>query len=421
MASIVQKLGAVLPPTPGAWDAFSTAAPIVWKEQDQYYMLYQGWKKPEEGNWKTKPGRLLGLAMSEDGIHWEKYHGNPVMTGDPDSWDRTGFEAGCLLKIEDEYRLYYTGICSGVLRIGLSFSKDLKTWKKYDGNPVLDIGSPNKFDATGTAFPAVLKEKDGWKMIYGGYGPLRRGAPIGIGQCQLGLATSADGLTWTKYAYNPVYRARTWDYFDAHIEVHQTFSLGDYYVTLHEAYGRGGRINIAVIYSPDLKVWARCPENPLFPMTCPSVRQEVSVCHPWLFLEDMVLYHVKVPKPSVVHQHVVNATKIKSELLSMYSQRSLSFPLWINRKIGTKGEISSAIPCETFGKKTFSFVSDRDGTLNIEFDPAGFGRWMTFKEFFVKSENPLTEVISHNLYRIRLKFTPIAKATVSAYLLLEKS
>jgi predicted GH43/DUF377 family glycosyl hydrolase len=410
----VKRVGVVLPPTRGSWDAFSTAAPVVWKEEGVYYMLYQGWKRPEEGNWRTEPGRLIGLATSKDGLRWEKYDGNPVVVGDRGSWDETGFEVSYLVKVDGEYRLYYTGLSDGIPRIGLAFSNDLRTWRKYEGNPILDIGPKGSFDENGVAFPSVLKCRDGWRMIYGGYGPLPERT------CQLGLAISNDGLRWEKYPHNPVHRTRSWMSFDAYIEAHHTFSIGDHYVTLHEAIGRDNRYNIGVIYSPDLTVWARCPENPLFPLTEPSVKQDMSVVHPWLLLEDLMLYYVEVNGFRVLDQHVIKAAKIKPELLVLHRQRSLSFPLWFNRRVSPNGEISSAIPCETFNKKTFYLVSDKDGTVKVEIDPAGLDQWVSFRECTIRAGQLWFETITYSFDRTRLVFNPVEDANVLAYIILEK-
>ncbi|MEM2465372.1 MAG: hypothetical protein QXL85_07175, partial [Candidatus Bathyarchaeia archaeon] len=88
-----RRIGVVLPPTPGEWDGKSTAAPIVWKENGKYYMLYQGWRDGQGP-------RLFGLAESEDGLNWTKYEGNPVMKPTEGTWDEGGFECGSLLKID---------------------------------------------------------------------------------------------------------------------------------------------------------------------------------------------------------------------------------------------------------------------------------------------------------------------------------
>ena len=97
-----ERIAVVLSPTLGTWDGKSTAAPVVWKEEDKYYMLYQGWS---EGSGP----RIPGLADSEDGLHWTRYEKNPVMKSSKETWDQNGFECGSLLKLDDEYWLFYTG------------------------------------------------------------------------------------------------------------------------------------------------------------------------------------------------------------------------------------------------------------------------------------------------------------------------
>ena len=192
MSATGTKKRIVLPPTPGSWDGKSTAAPIVWKEDGRYLMLYQGWS---EGSGP----RIFGLAESEDGMQWTKYETNPVMT--PFGvWDQRGYECGSLLKIEGKYWLYYTGIgADGKARIGLATSEDLRSWSQYERNPIMDLGPPGSFDSRGVAFPSVLAGTRNYKMVYGGYAP---------DSMQLGLASSYNGTDWSKFPHDPVFRQR---------------------------------------------------------------------------------------------------------------------------------------------------------------------------------------------------------------------
>lgn len=67
------------------------------------------------------------------------------------------------------------------------------SWVRIAGNPVLAPGVA--WEETAVYEPCVILDGATWKMWYGG----------GWDHPALGYATSTDGLTWTKYASNPVY------------------------------------------------------------------------------------------------------------------------------------------------------------------------------------------------------------------------
>jgi len=400
-----------LPPTAGAWDGKSTAAPIIWKEDGRYHMLYQGWS---DGSGP----RILGLAYSEDGLHWAKYGRNPVMRPSAGTWDQGGFECGSLLKFDGGYWLYYTGIgADGKARIGLAMSEDLSSWSKCDGNPILDLGRAGGFDSGGVAFPSVLRGTHDFKMVYGGYGP---------SSMQLGMASSQDGLSWSRSPHNPVFRQRGWfddplcEQWDAGIEVHQVIAIGDHYAMLYEGLGNyPHRYNIGVAYSPDCVVWARSPGNPIFPLMEPNVKQDMSAVHPMLLFEDMVLYYVEVVGASTLSQHRICAARVDPDLVSPQAQRGLSYPLWVDEQIGPSGNTSSAIPCLGFRRKTFLLASSQGGGVRVEIDPAGLDQWNVMHEDEVLGGRIWRYSTDDGFARTRMRFTPSKGTDVSAWIVLE--
>ncbi len=69
-------------------------------------------------------------------------------------------------------------------------------FKKYAGNPILTTGAAGSFDAKYILSPNVLYVKGMYHMWYE--------AASGTNNYSVGYATSPDGITWTKYAGNPV-------------------------------------------------------------------------------------------------------------------------------------------------------------------------------------------------------------------------
>jgi len=97
--------------------------------------------------------------------------------------------------------LYYSGSGPGNSQgIGLLTSKDGATWTPHSTAPVLPAAA-GAWDSQILEQCAIYFEGQFW-MWYSAYqGPLTSKTPISIG-----LATSDDGITWTRYPGNPVIR-----------------------------------------------------------------------------------------------------------------------------------------------------------------------------------------------------------------------
>ena len=63
---------------PGRFDETGLGEPAVWSEQGWYWMLYTARDRKEY--------RRLGLARSNDGVHWARVSEQPVLAG-AHSWD----------------------------------------------------------------------------------------------------------------------------------------------------------------------------------------------------------------------------------------------------------------------------------------------------------------------------------------------
>jgi predicted GH43/DUF377 family glycosyl hydrolase len=79
-------------------------------------------------------------------------------------------------------------------------------WMKHNNNPVLDAGPPNAWDGGRIFYHHVLFDGTQYRMWFSGFNPTLN-SPV-----QIGYATSPDGITWTKYANNPVLRpTESWE------------------------------------------------------------------------------------------------------------------------------------------------------------------------------------------------------------------
>jgi len=100
----------------GSWDVRLTGALspcTVVKKDGTYFLYYIG----ADGNRSTDGGprhRALGVATSEDGLHFTKYGGNPILTYLPHNNEEEGiFSAGAFLDDNSEIVLYYSALDAG--------------------------------------------------------------------------------------------------------------------------------------------------------------------------------------------------------------------------------------------------------------------------------------------------------------------
>ncbi len=149
-----------------------------------------------------------------------------------------------------------------VERIGLAVSRDGLNWEIANGGrPVLDLGPTGRFDHKGVTHPFVLRVGDTFMMWYGGIDG-RAGKDVGVGPDhvrveQIGLATSSDGIRWTRAAGGkPVLTNGPPGTIDA---VQATgchvIRRGDEYVMWYGAYDGIHRIGVAT--SPDGIRWTK--------------------------------------------------------------------------------------------------------------------------------------------------------------------
>ena len=252
----------IVPPDSfGHWALGGNIGQTVIVHEDMYYLFYTGISdigvNPETG---------IGVARSEDGITWEQTDVNPLIrynaienspglmvvmvedglwtmifselnesllyqsrlwraTADNaegpwtlDSeplldfserdWDRRVVPRG-LLKVDDEYRLYYIGMTRryGSFQMGLATSTDGLNWELYD-EPLLTVGEEGDFDALGVGVSNPIPTDDGYALLYVGYDISPTTRFFSSDQTHIldfGYATSPDGITWTKYEGNPAF------------------------------------------------------------------------------------------------------------------------------------------------------------------------------------------------------------------------
>ncbi|MGH7492877.1 MAG: T9SS type A sorting domain-containing protein [bacterium] len=178
-----------------AWDGLHTRCSSVIFDGQTYKMYYIGSNAPSR--------EQIGLATSTDGIHWQKYSQNPILQPSAyGTWDETLVYHPEVCFDGQTYFMLYAGYDGTTVRGGLATSADGMHWVKHEANPVLDIGASGKWDDYGVWPNSGIVFKDG--VFYLLYSAASR---LYITKGAIGLATSTDGVHWTKYAGNPVLQA----------------------------------------------------------------------------------------------------------------------------------------------------------------------------------------------------------------------
>lgn len=237
---------------PGEFDAVKVGPRVVLKEgAGLYKMWYEGVPGANRAS--------VGYATSKDGLTWKKWPGNPVLAPS-ERWE--GGEKGeispnTVLLEGGAYRMWYHSWDGRHRRVGYATSPDGLEWTKHPGNPVLDVGERGSWDASQVAVPTVLRVGDRYLMWYAGMSERNDG-------WRIGLATSPDGVRWTKNPRNPVFKAGppgAWDEW-AVLPGGMVWD-GTRFHLWYPAFNRKFRSGIGYASSADGLHWTRSPKNPV--------------------------------------------------------------------------------------------------------------------------------------------------------------
>jgi predicted GH43/DUF377 family glycosyl hydrolase len=192
----------ILPPGPAAFDVGCCMNPFVLRRDDEYWLYYAG--ADAQGRRRI----CLAIAPVDDITHWKRL-GPLFDIGEPGSFDAFWCVLPCIHRIGDKWHMYYTGNSgeAGGLQsfrgIGLAISDDLLHWTRYSPEPVL-LGDgfaewPTNRGIAGGGSLIEVPDEDGGKL-YHMYYTLATGTPhadLRINQAkQAVIAHSRDGITW---------------------------------------------------------------------------------------------------------------------------------------------------------------------------------------------------------------------------------
>lgn len=264
--------GLVLGPGPaGAWDSERVSCPKVIREPDGRWRMWYYGRDPAFDREIVLPTGRVGLAESDDGIHWRRVQG-PLTLGavfepsaDPSRFDSAHVGISDIQRLGDLYWMWYFAGDASVggrgkgfpMRPGAAISRDGLNWSRVDGpyrGALLDVGAAGEFDRSTVAWPQVVKAaEDDWRMYYHGVDP--------TGAYVVGLARSRDGLNWTKVG--PILGRGPKGRFDElGVATRQVLKIGDRWVMFYEGIRDIGEVRnvgrqLGVAVSDDGIRWTR--------------------------------------------------------------------------------------------------------------------------------------------------------------------
>jgi len=181
-----ERVGCVAPRDPNSkWTKYNLALACIVREDG---MTSQGRLKKVHGRylgaWNAYPSAgyeegaaVIGLAWSDDLLHWELTE--PILfPADGAPWEHGGLYRPNLIERDGTFYLYYNAKTDRLPKAegggwreqsGVATSRDLKTWKRYEGNPILTNGDAASRDAKFASNPFVVRHKHLWGMYYFGF------------------------------------------------------------------------------------------------------------------------------------------------------------------------------------------------------------------------------------------------------------
>ncbi len=178
------------------------ASDVIVEPDGTWVLYFHTWNTRTLANGRGVIGRATATTPTGP---WT-VDAEPVLTmaESADAWDGGQVSIADVQQMADgSYRMYYTGATSnGLMRIGLATSEDGRNWVKYDdptttaapfaaSDPVVVNGERGDWDANAAYTARVVPTETGWLMLYKNVGTRANGS-------QMGMATSADGINWTK-------------------------------------------------------------------------------------------------------------------------------------------------------------------------------------------------------------------------------
>jgi predicted GH43/DUF377 family glycosyl hydrolase len=160
------------------YDSWDVKAPrTIRKKDNKYWTLFGCY--PKQGGYELRPG-YEGVATSSDGFCWTRASDHPILSvyqKDCKEWEKDCIYQPWLVEHDGAYYNFYNAAQGSIEQMGLALSNDLIHWVRYPLNPVVS-NRPGGYDSDFSSDAKVFRDGDHWTMFYFGVG--KNGAHIMI-------------------------------------------------------------------------------------------------------------------------------------------------------------------------------------------------------------------------------------------------
>lgn len=252
----------------GVWDSKWINPGAMIYHDGQFHMFRNGFR-----SW---PGYVdIGYTVSDDGYEWTPVGDEPVFSTDEVPYaGRLAMSSSMHVEDDGTWVMYFYTWDRPTAPIGggaigrATASAPTGPWIP-DEAPVLEAGAVGEWDAAQVGVPIVLKTDESYVMYYSGFGL--------NGAMRIGMATSDDGIAWTKYndpeTTDPLFASSDpvlvpggegeWDEFGA--ERPRVVQTPDGWVMVYRTQGQQGNLPTALglATSEDGIHWQKYADNPI--------------------------------------------------------------------------------------------------------------------------------------------------------------
>jgi predicted GH43/DUF377 family glycosyl hydrolase len=187
------------------------------------------------------------MATSTDGLTWR----NPKTILSPSApWESNYIAAnGAVIAFQNELLYVYQAGPKGKTVLGLARSRDGANWTKHPA-PVLTQGPWRSWDEISLGDPYLIEAHGQLYLFYLGEDRAHRQ--------RLGIARSADGVTWTRLRTNPILELGGFEEFDENgLGEPAVFAANNSWLMLYTGRDRHEKRALGYASSTDGKLWTK--------------------------------------------------------------------------------------------------------------------------------------------------------------------